>query len=167
MRALPKLLKTRPNAQVVLLGSDEVSYGSKPPKGKTWKQLCIDEVRSEISDEDWERVHFLGRVPYDAFLSMMQVSRLHIYMTYPFVLSWSLLEAMSAEAAILASDTAPVLEAIRHDETGWLTDFFYTDALVEKANVLLCDKEKRERLGKATRKFVLETYNLKTHCLPK
>lgn len=167
MRALPKLLKTRPNAQVVLLGGDEVSYGSKPPKGKTWKQLYIDEVRSEISDEDWERVHFFGRVPYDVFLSMMQVSRLHIYLTYPFVLSWSLLEAMSAEAAILASDTAPVLEAIRHDETGWLTDFFDTDALVEKANVLLDDKEKRERLGKAARKFVLETYDLKTHCLPK
>lgn len=78
MRALPKLLKTRPNAQVVLLGGDEVSYGSKPPKGKTWKQIYIDEVRSEISDEDWKRVHFLGRVPYDVFLSMMQVSRLHI-----------------------------------------------------------------------------------------
>jgi glycosyltransferase involved in cell wall biosynthesis len=167
MRALPKLLKTRPNAQVVLLGGDEVSYGSKPPKGKTWKQIYIDEVRSEISDEDWKRVHFLGRVPYDVFLSMMQVSRLHIYLTYPFVLSWSLLEAMSAEAAILASDTAPVLEAIRHDETGWLTDFFDTDALVEKANALLDDKDTRERLGNAARKFVLETYDLKTHCLPK
>lgn len=74
---------------------------------------------------------------------------------------------MSAEAAILASDTAPVLEAIRHDETGWLTDFFDTDALVEKANALLDDKDTRERLGNAARKFVLETYDLKTHCLPK
>lgn len=167
MRALPKLLKSRPNAQIVLLGGDEVSYGSRPPKGKTWKQIYIDEVRAEISDEDWGRVHFLGRVPYDTFLSMMQVSRLHIYLTYPFVLSWSLLEAMSAEAAILASDTAPVLEAIRDDETGLLTDFFDTDALVEKANALLEDPEKRARLGKAARAFVLKTYDLKTQCLPK
>ena len=167
MRALPKLLKTRPNAQVVLLGGDEVSYGSRPPEGKTWKQIYIDEVRSQISDEDWARVHFLGRVPYEVFLAMMQVSRLHIYLTYPFVLSWSLLEAMSAEAAILASSTAPVLEAIRHDETGWLTDFFDGDALVEKANALLEDEETRARMGKAAREFVLKTYDLKTHCLPK
>lgn len=167
MRALPKLLKARPNAQVVLLGGDEVSYGSRPPSGKTWKQIYIDEVREQISDEDWARVHFMGRVPYDVFLAMMQVSRLHIYLTYPFVLSWSLLEAMSTEAAILASDTAPVLEAIKHDETGWLTDFFDADALVEKANALLEDKETRARLGKAARAFVLKTYDLKTQCLPK
>ena len=167
MRALPKLLKARPNAQVVLLGGDEVSYGSRPPAGKTWKQIYIDEVREQISDEDWARVHFLGRVPYEVFLSMMQVSRLHIYLTYPFVLSWSLLEAMSAEAAILASDTAPVLEAIQHNETGWLTDFFDADALVEKADALLNDKETRERLGKAARAFVIENYDLKTQCLPK
>lgn len=166
MRALPKLLKARPNAQVVLLGGDEVSYGSKPPAGKTWKQIYIDEVRDQISDEDWARVHYLGRVPYDTFLAMMQVSRLHIYLTYPFVLSWSLLEAMSAEAAILASDTAPVLEAIRDDETGMLTDFFDGDALVEKANALLEDPDKRARLGKAAREFVLKTYDLKAHCLP-
>jgi glycosyltransferase involved in cell wall biosynthesis len=166
MWALPKLLKARPNAQVVLLGGDEVSYGSKPPAGKTWKQIYIDEVRDQISDEDWARVHYLGRVPYDTFLAMMQVSRLHIYLTYPFVLSWSLLEAMSAEAAILASDTAPVLEAIRDDETGMLTDFFDGDALVEKANALLEDPDKRARLGKAAREFVLKTYDLKTHCLP-
>lgn len=167
MRALPKLLKARPNAQVVLLGGDEVSYGSRPPAGKTWKQIYIDEVRDQISDEDWARVHFLGRVPYEVFLSMMQVSRLHIYLTYPFVLSWSLLEAMSAEAAILASDTAPVLEAIRHDETGWLTDFFDGDALVEKASALLDDAETRARLGKAARELVLNTYDLKSQCLPK
>ena len=167
MRVLPKLLKARPNAQVVLLGGDEVSYGSRLPSGKTWKQIYIDEVREQISDEDWARVHFMGRVPYDVFLAMMQVSRLHIYLTYPFVLSWSLLEAMSAEAAILASDTAPVLEAIKHDETGWLTDFFDADALVEKANALLEDKETRARLGKAARAFVLKTYDLKTQCLPK
>lgn len=167
MRALPKLLKTRPDAQVVMLGGDEVSYGSKPPAGTTWKQKYIDEVRGQISDEDWARVHFLGRVPYDTFLSMMQVSRLHIYLTYPFVLSWSLLEAMSAEAAILASDTAPVLEAIRHDETGWLTDFFDADALVEKADALLDDDKTRKRLGKAARDFVLKTYDLQSQCLPR
>ena len=106
MRALPELLKRRPNAHIVMLGGDEVSYGARAPEGKTWKQIYIDEVRGRISDEDWARVHYLGRVPYERFLALMQVSRVHVYLTYPFVLSWSLLEAMSAECAIVASDTA-------------------------------------------------------------
>lgn len=167
MRALPDLLKARPNAQVVMLGGDEVSYGAKPPKGQSWKQIYIDEVRGQISDADWARVHFMGRVPYDVFLAMMQVSRLHIYLTYPFVLSWSLLEAMSAGAAILASDTAPVLEVMQDDVTGRLTDFFDTQALVRKANDLLDDADARARLGAAARDYVVQNYDLKTICLPK
>lgn len=124
MRALPDLLKKRPNAQIVMLGGDETSYGARPPKGQTWKQIFIDEVRGRISDQDWARVHFLGRVPYERFLAMMQVSHVHVYLTYPFVLSWSLLEAMSAGAAIVASDTDPVKEAMVDGETGLFVDFF-------------------------------------------
>lgn len=81
-------------------------------------------MRGRISDQDWARVHFLGRVPYERFLAMMQVSRVHVYLTYPFVLSWSLLEAMSAGAAIVASDTDPVKEAMVDGETGLFVDFF-------------------------------------------
>jgi glycosyltransferase involved in cell wall biosynthesis len=121
MRALPDLLKRRLNAQSVMLGGDETSYGARAPKGKTWKQIIIDEMRNQISDQDWKRVHYLGRVPYDLFLSMIQVSRVHLYLTYPFVLSWSLLEAMSAGAAIVASDTAPVKEAMVDGQTGLLS----------------------------------------------
>ena len=109
----------------------------------------------------------MGRVSYDVFLAMTQVSRLHMYLTYPVALSWSLLEATSIESAILASDTAPGLEAIKHDETGWLTDFFDVGAFVEKANALLEDNETRARLGKAAREFVLKPYDLKTQSLPK
>ena len=167
MRALPALLKRRPNAQIVLLGGDEVSYGTKPANGQSWKQIYIDEVRGQISDADWARVHFLGRVPYDRFLAMMQVSRVHVYLTYPFVLSWSLLEAMSAGAAIVASDTAPVKEVIKDGETGILTDFFDTDALVEKTCALLDDAPKRAALGKAARAYIKGAYDLKTICLPR
>ena len=123
MRALPELLLKRPKAQIVLLGGDGLSYGARPPEGKTWKQIFADEVRSEISDADWQRVHFLGRVPYEVFLSVLQVSRVHVYLTYPFVLSWSLIEAMSAECAIVASDTAPMKEVIKNGKTGVLVDF--------------------------------------------
>ncbi|ETX15409.1 glycosyl transferase [Roseivivax halodurans JCM 10272] len=167
MRALPDILRRRPNAEVVLIGGDEVSYGAKAPDGKTWKQIFVDEVRGQIADDDWRRVHFLGRVPYERFLAMMQVSRVHVYLTYPFVLSWSLIEAMSAECAILASDTRPVREVLSEDETGWMVDFFDRDALVDRLCALLDDPGTRARLGRAARAHVIEHYDLRTVCLPR
>lgn len=167
MRALPRILAERPNATVVMLGGDEVSYGSKPAKGQTWKQIFIDEVRDQISDADWARVHFLGRVPYETFLAMMQVSRVHVYLTYPFVLSWSLLEAMSAECAILASDTAPVREVLSEGENGQLVDFFDKDALVDRLCALLDAPETRKRLGTNARSFVRDHFDLQSICLPR
>jgi len=128
---------------------------ARAPKGKTWKQIFIDEVRTQISDQDWKRVHYLGRVPYDRFLSMIQVSRVHLYLTYPFVLSWSLLEAMSAGAAIVASDTAPVKEAMVDGQTGLFVDFFDRVGLVEKTCQLLDDKALREKLGTAARQHIV------------
>jgi glycosyltransferase involved in cell wall biosynthesis len=166
MRALPELLRRRPAAQVVLLGGEGTSYGARPPEGRTWKQIFIDEVRDEIQEADWARVHFLGRVPYDRFLSVLGVSRAHVYLTYPFVLSWSLLEAMSAGAAIVASDTAPVREAIADGETGLLVDFFDRAALLDRVEALLDDPGLRARLGAAARAHVAGAYDLRRVALP-
>jgi len=166
MRALPQLLRKRPKAHIVMLGGDGLSYGSRPPDGKTWKQIFADEVRSEISDADWQRVHFLGRVPYEMFLSVLQVSRVHVYLTYPFVLSWSLIEAMSAECAIIASDTAPVKEVIKNGKTGVLVDFFDPKGLARRIDSLLDDEKRRVRLGAAARAFVVKNYDLQSRCLP-
>ncbi|WP_371055185.1 glycosyltransferase family 4 protein [Rhodosalinus sp. K401] len=167
MRALPELLRRRPRAHVAILGGDGVSYGARPPEGQSWKRIFIDEVRGQIPDADWARVHFLGRVPYAQFLSLLRVSRAHVYLTYPFVLSWSLLEAMSAEAAIVASDTAPVREVIRDGETGLLVDFFDGAGLVDRIDALLDDAALRVRLGRAARRTVREGYDLRTRCLPR
>lgn len=167
MRALPRLLRERPNAKVLIVGGDEVSYGAAPPKGQTWKQIFLDEVRDQIPDADFARVHFLGRIPYDQFLRLLQVSRVHVYLTYPFVLSWSLMEAMSCGAAIVASGTAPVREVIRHDETGRLVDFFDGDALVDEVCALLDDEAARRRLGAAARQMMRDKYDLHTICLPR
>lgn len=167
MRALPRLLRERPHAQVVVVGGDGVSYGARPPKGQTWKQIYIDEVRDRIPDADWARVHFLGRIPYDRFVRLLQVGRVHLYLTYPFVLSWSLFESMSCEAAIVASATAPVQEALTHDVTARLVDFFDGDALVDQAIDLLEDSAARDRLGRAARAHVRDTYDLRRHCLPR
>ena len=97
---------------------------------------------------------------------MLQLSTVHVYLTYPFVLSWSLLEAMSVGCAIVASNTQPLHEAIHHDETGRLVDFFDVAALTTEVCTLLDDPAARERLGAAAREFAKTTYDLKTVCLP-
>lgn len=164
MRALPLLLARRPNAQVLLVGGDDVSYGARPPAGKTWKDIFLSEVRDRL---DLSRVHFLGPIPYDQFLRLLQVSTVHVYLTYPFVLSWSLLEAMSAGCAIVASDTAPLREAVAEGETGRLVDFFSPAQLTSAVVDLLEDPAERARLGRNARAFAVERYDLKTVCLPR
>ena len=167
MRSLPKLLRERPNARVLIVGDDDVSYGSRPGDGKKWRDIFADEVRSKISDADWSRVHFLGKIPYPSFISLLQLSTVHVYLTYPFVLSWSLLEAMSVGSAIIASDTPPLREVISHGETGRLVDFFDTDTFATEIIALLTDSEQRQRLGSQARNFAREHFDLKTICLPR
>ena len=166
MRALPTLLRKRPQSQVLIVGGAEVSYGAKPPQGQTWKQIFINEIRGQLSDDDWSRVHFLGRIPYDQFLTMLQISRVHVYLTYPFVLSWSLIEAMSTGCAIVASDTAPVLEAIEDGVTGKLVPFFEPLTLAQTSIDLLDKPDERQLLGAQARARAVERYDLKTVCLP-
>jgi glycosyltransferase involved in cell wall biosynthesis len=123
-------------------------------------------VRPQISDADWQRVHFLGHVPYQYFIPLLQLSTVHVYLTYPFVLSWSLLEAMSAGCAIVASDTQPLLEAIKHNDTGKLVSFFDPAALTQSVCQLLDQPEERARLGTNARAFAQEHYDLQKVCLP-
>lgn len=171
MRALPELLRRRPRARVLLVGGSDVSYGSRPDPArhgaKTWKEVFVREVRGQISDADWARVHFLGHVPYQQFVPLLQLSTVHVYLTYPFVLSWSLLEAMSVGCAIVASDTQPLREAIEHGETGRLVDFFDPQALMQQVQELLEQPDERHRLGANARRFAQTHYDLQTVCLPR
>ena len=167
MRTLPELFKRRPQARVLIVGADDVSYGARPEEGKKWKDIFASEVRPQISDADWARVHFLGHIPYQHFIPLLQLSTVHVYLTYPFVLSWSLLEAMSIGCAIVASDTQPLREAIRHDDTGRLVDFFDVPGLANEVCALLDDPVARQRLGANARAFAQATYDLKTVCLPR
>lgn len=166
MRSLPAILKRRPNARVLVVGVDEGGYGAAHKSGRSWKSIFIEEQRGKINEADWSRVHFLGRVPYNQFVPLLQISTLHIYLTYPFVLSWSLLEAMSAGCAVVASDTPPVTEVIRHNETGMLVDFFKPEQLTDQVCELLDDGKARERLGKNARDFIRTHYDLNEVCLP-
>jgi glycosyltransferase involved in cell wall biosynthesis len=166
MRALPDLLRCRPKARVLIVGGNDVSYGARPPEGRTWKDIFTSEVRGRIPDGDWARVHFLGHLPHHLFTGLQQLSSVHVYLTYPFVLSWSLLEAMSCGCAIVASDTQPLHEAIQHRQTGRLVNFFDGQALVREVFELLDNPAERLRLGAAARAFARQHYDLKTVCLP-
>lgn len=167
MRALPELLKRRPNARVLIVGGNDVSYGAKPQNADSWKEVMLKEMGDQISIDNWSRVHFVGSLPYPHFITLLQLSSLHVYLTYPFVLSWSLLEAMSVGCTILASDTKPLHEAIEHNQTGRLTDFFDKEALVDEICSLLDDPEACKNLSKNAREFACKNYDLKTVCLLK
>ena len=170
MRALPKLLRSRPHLQVLIVGGDSVSYGPKPDAKRygerSWKRIFIDEVRPQIADEAWSRVHFLGNIPYGRVAELLKISRVHVYLTYPFVLSWSLLEAMSVGCAIVGSDTTPMREVIEDDKSGRLVDFFDVAGLAHAVSSLLEDGERRHRYGVEARAFAQARYDLHKVCLP-
>jgi glycosyltransferase involved in cell wall biosynthesis len=124
-------------------------------------------MEREVGDRvDWDRVHFLGKVPYSAYKQIIQVSRCHVYLTVPFVLSWSCLESMSMGATIVASDTPPVREVITHGETGLLVDFHDHEALARQVIEVLAAPRAHARLGAAARDHVIARYDFETRCLP-
>ncbi|KQP14444.1 glycosyltransferase [Pseudorhodoferax sp. Leaf265] len=163
MRSLPSLLAARPNARVVIVGGDGVSYGAAAPAGKTWKQIFLDEVRGAI---DQTRVHFVGRIPHEVLTQLMQVSAVHVYLTYPFVLSWSLLEAMSIGCLVVGSRTAPLEEVIQHGRNGLLVDFFDPKALADTVAEALENRSGLHHLRASARESVVADFDLKRKCLP-
>jgi glycosyltransferase involved in cell wall biosynthesis len=163
MRALPELLKRRPNARVVIVGGDGVSYGASPPQGKSWKQIFLDEVKDRL---DMRRVHFVGKVPHTVLTQLMQVAAVYTYLTYPFVLSWSLMEAMSCGCLIVASRTAPVEEVIEHGRNGLLVDFFDHQALATTVAEALERRDSLQHLRDAARRTIVERYDMRQHCMP-
>lgn len=164
MRALPLLQQLRPRARIVIVGGDGVSYGSPAPGGGSWKKIFLDEVQSRV---DMSRIHFVGKVPHGTLTRLMQLSAAHIYLTYPFVLSWSLLEAMSIGCLIVASDTAPVREVITHGETGVLVDFFDAQALARRVAECLDQPQAFRLLREQARVAVAARYDLQSICLPR
>ncbi|MEX0284848.1 MAG: glycosyltransferase family 4 protein [Paracoccaceae bacterium] len=163
MKALPEIQKARPNARVLILGGNDVSYGRKSKHQGGFRGEMEAQVGHLV---DWDRVHFLGQVPYSKFCDVIRLSRCHIYLTMPFVLSWSLLEAMSMEATIVASDVLPVREAIEHGKTGMLVDFFDHEALAAQVSDVLAKPDDYAHLGPAARASVVERYDFLTRCLP-
>ena len=164
MRSLPEMLRLRPKAHCLIVGRDEVSYGSLPKGGGNWRQAMLAEVGARLP---MDRVHFVGGLPYKDYLRLIQISSCHVYLTYPFVLSWSCLEAMSAGRVVVGSRTAPVQEVITQGENGLLTDFFDASALARTVAQVLADPAGHRHLGERARETVQRHYDLRTNCLPR
>lgn len=156
MRAVEILQKKRPNMHVIISGKDRVCYGPPLPNGKTYKQKMLEEL-----DLDLNRIHFTGLLPFDNFVDMLNISSAHVYLTYPFVCSWSLLNAMACETPIIASNTEPVLEFLENDKNALLCDFFDVEEQVAKIEYALDNRDKMEPLRKAARKTIVDNYALK------
>lgn len=163
MRALPEVLARRPHARVVIVGGDGVSYGTKPPDDRSWKVRFLDEVKDRL---DLSQVHFVGNLPYPQFADLMRVTRVHAYLTYPFVLSWSMLEAMSAGALVVGSRTPPVEEVIEDGVNGRLVDFFDVAGWSTLLTECLADPAAYRGLRQAARQTIIERYDLRSICLP-
>lgn len=155
MRALDRLQKRRPGLHAIIVGEDRVAYGRQLPKGESWKKRMLAELSL-----DPDRTHFTGHLARPDYTAVLQASHAHVYLTAPFVLSWSMIEAMSAGCALVASDVEPVREFAAHGETARLVDFHDPGAIAEAVEALLEDRAEAARLGAAARAHVVERYAL-------
>lgn len=163
MRALPSILRQRPQARVLIVGGDGLSYGAPAPGKKSWKSIFLEEVQEDL---DLSRVHFLGQLAYAQYLKVLQVSRCHVYLTYPFVLSWSCVEALACGCALVASSTPPVQEVIEHEHNGLLVDFFSPQALSESCIKVLSQPQLFHAMRERARAEAVARYDLQRVCLP-
>ena len=164
IRSLPLLQKLRPNSKIIIVGGDSVSYGRSPPEGNTYREIYRAEVANQV---DWSRVFFVGRIPYSIYLKVLQISSVHVYLTYPFVLSWSMLEAMASGCLVVASRTPPVEEVIEDGANGVLFDFFDYQALATRLAEILKEPNKFQAIRLAARNTIIDKFDLNSISLPK
>ncbi|HEY9610135.1 glycosyltransferase family 4 protein [Allocoleopsis sp.] len=161
-RGFPQLIETvallqkrRPQCHVVIVGENRVAYGKTLPDGKTYKDFMLEKVPLDLN-----RVHFTGLLPYPEYLQVLQASSAHLYLTRPFVLSWSMLEALSAGCLVVGSNTAPVMEMIQDGVNGLLVDFFDTQKICDRIEEALDNPTQMAPIRAEARETILERYDL-------
>lgn len=152
MAALAKVQQTHPDAHCVVAGNDSVHYGAKLPEGDSYKKRALAE-----HDFDMDRLHFVGRLPYDGYRTLLQRSNVHVYLTKPFVLSWSCIEAMSTGCPMVASDCPPVREAL-NDGAARFTDMEDIDGIADAIRWMLDHPRRARQMGDRAREIAVETY---------
>ena len=162
MRAIPRIQRLHPDAEILIVGSDGVSYGAKLPEGDSYKKRMLAEVSFNP-----DTVHFTGHLESVRFRAAMDVSMAHIYFTYPFILSWSLVEAMATGCLIIGSRTPPVEEVITDGQNGLLTDFFDHRALSDRVDDALSRPQHFFKIRDAARQTAVSQFDLRSICLPR
>lgn len=159
LRALPELQLRWPELHVLMIGRDspKVSYGKRRSDGRGWLEVLRQELDGQL---DWARIHTPGHLSYPQFIRAMQVSMAHVYFTYPFVLSWSLLEAMACGALVIGSATAPVQEVIEDGVNGLLVGFHDHQGLIDRISSVLAEPERFNSIRESARRTVIERYSL-------
>lgn len=155
IEAVALLQERRPQCHVVIVGENRVAYGKNLPDGKTYKDVMLEKFPLDLS-----RVHFTGRLPYPEYLQVIQSSSVHVYLTRPFVLSWSMMEALSTGCLLVASRTAPVTEVIQDGVNGLLADFFSPQEIASRIEEALKHPDQMAALRAKARQTIQERYDL-------
>jgi glycosyltransferase involved in cell wall biosynthesis len=163
MKIAKRIYSVLPNVIFVMVGTDRVAYGGdlKHIQEKSFREHVFNQ-----DDYDLSKFIFTGLMPMIDLAQLLSQSDLHIYLTVPFVLSWSLFDALACGCTVLASDTAPVREIIHPDQTGLVADFYDVDAFTDQALRVLADPPAYHRLGQAGMALIEEKYTL-TRTLPR
>ncbi len=161
LRAIAKLQRTRPDMHVVIVGENRTVYGRKRGDGKSWKEEMLTTL-----DLDEKRIHFPGMLPHEELRQVYQASSAHVYLTRPFILSWSMMEAMSSGCLLVASDVPTVTEVVTDNETGLLVDFFDPNAIAGRIEEALANSDDMKKIRKKARQHIIDHYSLKKN-LPK
>lgn len=155
IEAIAQVLAERPNCHVAIVAAERVAYGPARADGKSYKQWMLERVPLDLS-----RVHFLGNLPYGLYKKVLQASSVHVYLTRPFVLSWSFMEAMASGCLIVASDTPPVREMMQDGVNGLLVDFFDVPAIARRITEALENQTELQPLRDRARATIVEQYAL-------
>lgn len=157
MRALPSIQRRRPRAHTIIVGGDGVSYGYPSLPGTTYRERMLQEVGRHL---DFDRVHFLGQVPYDVYLNILQVSSVHVYLTYPFVLSWSFVESLAAGCLTVGSSTPPVLDVLQDRVNGLVADFFSPEEIADRVDEVLDHQDRMQMIREQARETAVTHFRL-------
>ena len=164
MRALPEIQRRYPGAHTLIVGGDGLSYSDPPPFGSTYREMLLAEVGHLL---DLRRVHFLGQVPYETYMNVLQISTVHVHLTYPFVLSWSFVEALSAGCVVVGSATPPVLEVLRDRENGLTVDFFDVEGICDRVGEVLDHPDRMQEIRDAARATAVRDFDTQAVTLPR
>jgi glycosyltransferase involved in cell wall biosynthesis len=153
LKAVELICQRRPHCHVIITGGDDISYSKRLPDGQNYRQLLLKTVKLPH-----DRVHFLGSVPYATHLQILQLSSAHVYLTYPFVLSWSFMEALACSCVVIASDTPPVMDVLQPDINGLTVNFFDYQHIADRIDQIFAHPQRMRHLGEAARQTIVQHY---------